>query len=97
MIEPAVVITAMRLVEAECRGNGSRLVATFDADFPTFKLVGCLVIADVNGETHAYTPEARSRTRDARPIVITDPDLRQAMQRKAVRVYEALADEADAA
>ncbi len=97
MREPAVTITAMRLVDAESRGDGSRLVASFDAEFPTFKLVGCSILLDSSGQPRAYPPDARSRTRDARPIVITDNDLRHAMQRKAVRVNEALADEADAA
>jgi len=92
-----VVITSMRLVKSDRRSDGSRLAATFDAEFPTFKLVGCLIVLDANDEPQAYTPEARSRTRDARPIMITDPYLRRVMQRKAVRLYDAIADEADAA
>lgn len=97
MAIPTVTVTGMRLVEAEPRSDGSRLAATFEAIFPTFRLAGCVVVLDVRGEPMAYPPEARSRTLDYPPIIITDHDLRRAMQRKAVRLYEALADEAEAA
>lgn len=92
-----VIVTGMRLVEADLRGDGTRLVATFEATFPTFRLAGCLIIIDILGVPMAYPPEARSRTRDLPPITITDYDLLRAMRCKAVRLYEAMADKAEAA
>jgi hypothetical protein len=97
MESPHVTITGMRLVDAEPRGDGTRLVATFEAHFPSFKLAGCVVILDTLGIPMTYPPEARSRTKDLPPVTITDPSLRYAMQRKAVRLYEAMADDAEAA
>jgi hypothetical protein len=89
----AVTITGMRLINAEKRRDGSKLVATFESIFPTFRLAGCVIVLDMLGQPMAYPPEARSRTKDLPPVTITDPNLRCAMQRKAVRLYEAMADE----
>lgn len=92
-----VTITGMRLVDADPRADGTRLVATFEAVFPAFRLAGCVIIVDILGVPLAFPPEARSRTRDLPPITITDYELHRAFQRKAVALYQAMADEAEAA
>lgn len=97
MESPLVTITGMRLVDAEPRGDGTRLVATFEAVFPTFRLAGCVIVLDVLGVPNAFPPEARARTRDHPPITITDYEPLKTMRRKAVRLYETMADEAEAA
>jgi hypothetical protein len=94
---PTVTISGMRLVDAEPRRDGSRLVATFEAILPAVRLAGCVIVLDVLGVPNAFPPEARARTRDHPPITITDYELLKAMRRKAVRLYEAMADEAEAA
>lgn len=90
--EPLVRVTGMRLVDAMPRSDGSRVVASFEAVFPTFKLAGCMVVLDATGEPRAFAPEARSRTRDLPPITITDHTLLSAMQVKARKLYDRMVD-----
>lgn len=96
MPPPSVAITTMHRICARPRSDGTRLLATFDAEFCDFKFVGCSLLVDPNGEPHAYPPDARCRTPRGRPIVITNHALRQAMLRKALMVYGAMTEKAGA-
>jgi hypothetical protein len=95
MLAPLCTVNGMRLVESQPRRDGSRIVATFEAIFPTFKLAGCLVVIDAAGEVKSFPPEARSRTRDLPPVTITDYALLRAMRRKAFRAFNVLVDQGD--
>ena len=97
MRAPAVAISSMHIINAPCRADGARLLASFDAEFTNFKFVGCSLMADPTGETHAYPPDARWRTQHGRPIVITNPTLRQTMLSKAVKVYATMTGQDGAA
>lgn len=94
MVEPAVTITAMHRIYAKSRADGSRIVASFDAEFPNFKFIGCSLRADPTGKMHACFPDARRRTPRGSPIVITNKALREAMHREALRIYNVMSDEA---
>lgn len=84
----------MRLVAAAPRGDGMRLVATFEADVGPLTLTGCRLLVQPTGEYIAVPPEANTRGAP-HPVSIRPAALRAALLEDALRVFHSLTQSRD--
>lgn len=83
-------IIALRLVEAEPRQDGKRVVAAFNCDVPGLRLFGCSLIIRPDGEHVIAGPRGPKSQSGTQAASITDPELRAEMTRLAVAAYRGM-------
>jgi hypothetical protein len=86
-----VRVTAMRRTKTAANRGGTRIVAFFDADIPSFAMRGCALALKAGGEWIAWTPKLPEADEGARcAVYFGDTRLQRATTEAALAVYRHL-------
>lgn len=82
-------ITKLTVIDGAANSVGNRLLASFNLNFPSLAVRGCVLVERASGIVVAHGPIGKTTTGHAASTAITDPVLARAVTRKAALIYGA--------
>lgn len=82
-------ITKLTIIDGPANTVGNRLLASFNLNFPSLAVRGCVLVEKASGIVVAHGPAGKTTSGHQASTAITDPVLARAVTRRAALIYGA--------